>query len=272
MYNGLVRTACALVIAGAFSPLPTGAAFIFQDDFASGPSPLWGNESGAWTGSSGTYYATAPNNNPCAFSSLPFDLKAFSVDFDINSVSDGGIFLRAQAAAGTALGVQGVLLNFKVPFGGPRMYWHVFYGTNGSAPLNLTYLDYGATPHVHVEVVGDTYTAYVNGSTVPATTLTTNVFSTGRVALYDFSGQTFSNFVVERVQPTLRIRTDPDAVVLYWSEAFPEYVLQTSDDVLSGPWFTLGGPYGLGNGSYQMRLPLLNLIHKQFFRLKYNRS
>src|SRR5262245_2546581 len=130
MYNGLVRTACALVMAGLFPTLPARGAIIFQDDFATGPSPLWGNESGAWTAYSGSYYATAPNNHPCAFSSLPFNLKAFSVDFDINSVSDGGVFLRAQPAPGTALGIQGILLNFKVPFGGPRMYWHVFYGTN----------------------------------------------------------------------------------------------------------------------------------------------
>lgn len=272
MDNGLVRTACALVTAGVFSPLPSSAATIFQDDFANGPSLLWGNESGAWTGSDGSYYATAPNNSPCAFSSLPFDLKAFSVDFDINSVSDGGVFLRAQPAPGTALGIQGILLNFKVPGGGPRLYWHVFYGTNGSAPLNLTYLDFGATPHVHVEVIGNTYSAYINGSTDAATTLTTNAFSTGRVALYDFSGQSFSNFVLTRIQPTVGIRMDPDAAVLYWSETFPDYVLQTSDDVLSGPWFTLGGPYGLGDGSYQVRLPLLNLLHKQFFRLKYNGS
>jgi hypothetical protein len=272
MYNGLVRTACALMMAGAFSTLPTRGVIIFQDDFAIGPSALWGNESGGWTGSGGSYYATEPNNNPCAFSSLPFDLKAFSVDFDINAVSDGGVFLRAQPAPGTALGIQGVLLNFKVPFGAPRLYWHVFYGTNGSAPLNLTYLDYGATPHVHVEVIGDTYSAYVNGSTDAITILTTNGFSSGRVALYDFSGQSFSNFVLGRIQPTLGIRMDPDAAVLYWSEGFPDYVLQTSDDAMSGSWFTLGGPYALGDGSYQVRLPLLNLLHKQFFRLKYNGS
>ena len=232
---------------------------------------MWGNESGGWTETGGGYYATEPNNNPCAYSSLPFNLTAFSVDFDINSVSDGGIFLRASPAPGTALGIQGVLLNFKVPGGGPRLYWHVFYGTNGSAPLNLTYLDYGATPHVHVEVVGDSYAAYINGSTDPVTSLTTNVFSSGRVALYDFSGQSFSNFVLARVQPTLGIRMDPDAAVFYWSAAFPDYVLQTSDDLSpTAQWYSLSGPYALGNGSYQMRLPSLNLLHKQFFRLKFN--
>jgi hypothetical protein len=273
MNNGLVRAVWLAMAGAALSTLPMPAAIIFQDDFASGPSPLWGNESGAWTTSGGGYYAIEPNNNPCAYSSLPFNLTAFSVDFDINSVSDGGIFLRAQPAPGTTLGIQGVLLNFKVPGGGPRVYWHVFYGTNATGALNLTYLDYGATPHVHVEVIGDTYAAYINGSTVPATTLTTNVFSTGRVALYDFSGQSFSNFVLERAQPTLGIRIDPDAAVLYWSGQFPDYVLQTTDDLSpSGHWFALGGPYALGNDLYQVRLPLLNLLHKQFFRLRYNGS
>jgi hypothetical protein len=272
MKNGFICTVSVLGLMAALSLLPTRAAVIFQDDFATGPSPLWGNESGGWTASGGGYYATAPNNNPCSFSSLPYNLSAFSVDFDISSVSDGGIFLRAQPAPGTSLGIQGILLNFKVPAGGPRLYWHVFYGTNGSPPLNETYLDYGPTPHVHVEVLGDTYSAYVNGSTDAATTLTTNVFSTGRVALYDFSGQSFSNFVLTRTQPTLGIQMDPDAAVLYWSADFPDYVLQTSDSLSTGQWFTLGGPYALGNGSYQVRLPPLNLLHKQFFRLRYNGS
>jgi hypothetical protein len=273
MKNGFV---CAVwvVAAAALATLPIRAGIIFQDDFAAGPSPLWGNESGAWTASAGSYYASEPNNAPNAYSSLPFNLTAFTVDFDINAVSDGGIFLRAEPKPGTTFGIQGVLLNFKVPAGGPRLYWHIFYdGTNASGPLNLTYLDYGNTPHVHVEVIGDTYSAYINGSTEPATAFTTSLFPTGRVALYDYSGQSFSNFVLAKAQPTLGIRMEPDAAVLYWSTGFPDYVLQTSADLSpTGQWFTLGGPYALANGSYQVRLPLLNLLHKQFFRLRYNGS
>src|SRR5438105_786981 len=166
------------------------AGVIFSDDFASGPSPLWANESGAWTASAGDYYATAPNNLPNAYSSVPYNLTDFTVDFDINDVSDGGVFLRATPAPGTPSGIKGILLNFKVPAGGPRLYWHVFYdGTNASPPLDIVYLDYGTSVHVHVEVSGDTYSAFINGSTIPAATLTTNIFSTGRVALYDFSSQ-----------------------------------------------------------------------------------
>jgi len=272
MKNGFVCAVRVLVAGTALSTLPARAAIIFQDDFASGPSPLWANESGAWTASGGSYYATEPNNAPNAYSSLPYNLTAFTVDFDINSVSDGGIFLRAEPKPGTAFGIQGVLLNFKVPAGGPRLYWHIFSGgTTVSEPLNMTYVDYGNTPHVHVEVIGDTYAAYINGATDPVTTFSTSQFPTGRVALYDYSGQSFSNFVLARAQPTLGIRMDPDAAVVYWSTAFPDYVLQTSDGVApAGQWFTLGGPYALANGSYQVRLPLLNLLHKQFFRLRYN--
>jgi hypothetical protein len=66
---------------------------------------------------------------------------------------------------------------------------------------------------------------------------------------------------------------DADAAVLYWSANFPDYVLQTTDDLSpSGKWYSLGGPYALSSGSYQVRLPLLNLLRKQFFRLKYNGS
>src|SRR5207249_404561 len=155
----------------------------FSDNFNSGASPLWGNEVGAWTASGGAYYATAPNNAPNAYSSLPFNLTDFSVDFDINNVSDGGIFLRMAPVPGTTLGVQGILLNLKVPDGGPKIYWHIFYdGNNASPPLNISYLSYGNNPHVHIEVSGNTYSAFLNGSSTPATTLTTTEFSSGRVA------------------------------------------------------------------------------------------
>jgi hypothetical protein len=38
-----------------------------------------------------------------------------------------------------------------------------------------------------------------NGSSTPATTLTTSAFTSGGVGLYDFSAQTFDNFVLSTV-------------------------------------------------------------------------
>src|SRR5690349_9770240 len=143
MKSAAVRKAFALavVLLGSFGEGHAGV--IFSDDFASGPSSLWGNESGDWTASSGAYFATAPNNQPNAYSSVPYDLRNFAVDFDINDVSDGGIFLRATPEPATPCGIKGILLNFKVP-GGARVYWHIFYdGTDASPPLNVTNADYG---------------------------------------------------------------------------------------------------------------------------------
>lgn len=51
-------------------------------------------------------------------------------------------------------------------------------------------------PHLRVTVVGDTYSVFVDGSATAATTLTTAQFSSGQVALYDFSAQTFDNFAL----------------------------------------------------------------------------
>jgi hypothetical protein len=168
MKRAIVGKALALTVVLLGSLGEAQAVVIFSDDFASGPSPLWGNESGSWTGSGGAYYATAPNNLPNAYSSVPYTLSDFSVDFDINDVTDGGIFLRATAVPGSPLGIKGILLNLKIPDGGSRLYWHIFYdGTNASPPLNLVYLDYGVNVHVHIEVAGDTYSAFINGNTTP---------------------------------------------------------------------------------------------------------
>jgi len=60
---------------------------------------------------------------------------------------------------------------------------------------------------------------------------------------------------------------DSDAAVIYWSTDFPEYVLQTTvDPTLANGWSSLAGPYGSAAGFYQFRL--LNLLQKQFFRLR----
>jgi hypothetical protein len=182
----------------------TRAGVIFSDNFNTGASPLWGNDSGAWVASGGVYAATAPNNFPAAVSSLPFNLTDFTVDLDINGVTDGGIYLRSTPEPGTAVGIQGVLLNLKNPnlpgFG--NIYFHIV--TNGTAyspPLNQVTAPYaaGANVHLHIEVSGDTYSAFLNGSSIPVDTLTTSVFPNGGIALYDFSSQTFDNVVIQAV-------------------------------------------------------------------------
>ncbi|HWX23079.1 MAG TPA: hypothetical protein VN578_24520 [Candidatus Binatia bacterium] len=170
---------------------------LFTDNFNSGASPLWGNEVGSWSAAGGVYRATLPANFPAAFSSLPFNLTDFSVDFDINDVSDGGIWLRSTPAPGTAVGVKGILVNFQA-IQGTHLYWHeVTDGNNWGPGRDITFLSFGFNPHVHIEVSGDRYAVFLNGSAEAALTFTNSLFSSGRVALYDFSGQSFDNFSLE---------------------------------------------------------------------------
>jgi hypothetical protein len=54
---------------------------------------------------------------------------------------------------------------------------------------------------LRIDVQGDLYSAYINGSSVPATTFTSDLFSSGFVGLYDhdvFDGglQSFDNFAL----------------------------------------------------------------------------
>ena len=86
------------------------AATVFSDNFDGGASALWGNERGGWAASGGLYDSASPGTFPNTRSTLPFDLTDFSVDFDVNNLQDGGIWLRSAAAPGSAIGQSGVLL------------------------------------------------------------------------------------------------------------------------------------------------------------------
>lgn len=199
-----------------------GAQTIFTDNFRSGASPLWGNEVGNWSAAGGEYRVSAPANSPAAFSSLPLTLTDFSVDFDISGVEDGGIYLRSTPVPGSEIGIQGVLLNLKIPDRGPKIYWHIMTnGTDASIPLNVSYIPYGRNPHVHIEVSGNSYAAFVNGSPTPATTLTTSLFPSGRVALYSFSSQGFHDFILQAGSgQSAQRRFDPRNVALPVLEKF----------------------------------------------------
>jgi hypothetical protein len=73
----------ALSILGVGTVCAQTFTTIFTDNFDSGASPLWGNDSGSWVASNGVYYVTAPDNFPAAVSSLPFNLTDFTLDLDI---------------------------------------------------------------------------------------------------------------------------------------------------------------------------------------------
>lgn len=199
-------------------PAQAQAGIIFTDNFNAGASPLWGNEVGTWTAAGGVYSANAPSNFPSAHSSLPFSLTDFSIDFDVNDVQDGGVWLRSAAAPGTNVGRTGVLLVTGGNLGtGTGLYWHIVtdpstYGSQFDA-VNGLFISGVSDPHIRVEVSGNTYSAFVNGSLVPATTLTTSAFASGQVALYDFSNQTFDNVVV--ATPDVAAVPEPSGMILF---------------------------------------------------------
>lgn len=182
----LVWAACVVV-----------ASDVFVDTFDSGAAPEWGNEVGNWVAQGGVYFAQAPNNSPLTYSSLPFELVDFSIDVDINKVQDGGIWLRSSGNDNGVLLVTG-------GYGGTSsgLYWHVVQNGSASSPMgSVDHLFIPGVSDIHLRVVvsGNVYSAYVNASSTPATSISTPAFSSGRVALYDFSNQTFDNVMVTGV-------------------------------------------------------------------------
>jgi hypothetical protein len=173
------------------------AQLIFSDNFNTGASPQWGNEVGGWSATAGVYSTASPSNSPPTYSSQPYTLTDFSVTVTINALSDGGIWLRSADNANGILLITGGHLRT-----GTGLYWHEVQGGVASGALNEVtglFANGSSTATITVTVIGNTYSAYVNGSPTPATTLTSALFSSGKVALYDFSPQTFDNFSVTAI-------------------------------------------------------------------------
>lgn len=242
------RAVAAAILFG--TGLVSPAAILFSDNFDSGASSLWENNSGSWSASAGVYAATAPNNFPNAFSLLPFNLTNFVVDVDIQGVTDGGIWLRSSPAPGTTVGVKGVLLVLKyADFGGNgQIYWHIVPDGNSygdALNVNVGSFAAGSNPHVHVLVSGDTYSAFINGATNAATTLSTGAFGSGKVGLYDFSSQTFDNFVLQApgsTGVTVSSVTVP-YIEVRWNSSFSSwYQIQIASANAENKWTNLGNP------------------------------
>jgi hypothetical protein len=166
---------------------------VFSDNFNSGPSASWGDQVGSWSVVAGEYKAGVPSNYPNAHSTLPFNLTDFTVDVDLNGISDGGIWLRSQEAPGTVVGLTGVLLVIR----SGDAYWHIVSDGSGyGASLNAVATPFtSSSGHARVVVSADTYTLYADGSASPATILTDATFTNGQVGLYSFtSSLSFDNF------------------------------------------------------------------------------
>jgi 3-keto-disaccharide hydrolase len=177
------------------------AATLFFDDFTSAASPAWSNTSGNWTADNGVYRALEPNNFPNAHSfvsTLPA-LTDFSFTVDVNAVRDGGVWLRASSDPTSSVGVTGVLLIFLNDGRAPNtLFWHEVIGSYGSEH-NSASNQFSGNFSLRIDVQGNTYSAFVNDSSTPATTFTSDKFTSGYVGLYDhdiFPGdvQSFDNF------------------------------------------------------------------------------
>lgn len=163
--------------------VPSG--FSFLDNFDTGPSTSWGNEVGEWTATGGTYAASSPNNSPATYSSLPFQLRDFTLDIDINQVADGGIWLRSTNNE------DGVLLVTK----DDGLYWHTVQNGYYSEALNAVsgLFTPGSNLHLKIVVSADTYSVFVDGQATASTSLSTGAYPSGRLALYSYSAQAFDN-------------------------------------------------------------------------------
>jgi hypothetical protein len=159
--------------------------FVFTDNFSGGASALWGNEVGNWSVVSGAYSATLPSNSPCTYTSLPYEMTDLSIEFTINDVNDGGVWLHS---ADNGNGILFVTKN-------SNFYFHQF--TSGNDNGKLAEVDNaftaGADVSFKITVVGNLYSVYINGSATPAGTFTSSMYSSGKVALYSYSAQSFDN-------------------------------------------------------------------------------
>ena len=166
-----------------------------------------------------------------------------------------------------------VLLHVKIFFALMlNVGWHVAADGSDYGPalnLNISSIAPGSNPHVRVEVAGDTYSAFINGATNPITTLTTSAFTYGQVALYDFSSQTFDNFVLQSpggVAASVPSVTAP-FVQVRWQSVFGSwYQLQSASTKAESKWTNLGSPLP-GNGG-EMSLLVEATQQAKFFRVQ----
>ncbi len=168
------------------------ATTLFFDDFNGGPDVAWSNQYGSWTVTSGgSYISLSPKSSNPTYSSintLPL-LTDFALDIDVNNLQHGGIFLRSTSRD------RGVALILR---SNGTIYWHKRSGGRWGSKLGEVFgvaeMAPGEDVSLRIEVIGVTYSVYLNGASAAVTTLTDYAYTGGYVALYDYSdSMTFDN-------------------------------------------------------------------------------
>jgi hypothetical protein len=199
------------------------ASLLFSDDFNSGAKPEWGNERGSWVTQNGVYMATIidpetyPTYSVSSVTSLT-NLTDFTVSMDLNDVAAGGVFLRSSDMN------NGILLTFAGEGGTyDGLYWHIL--ENGSTYPQTNRGDYpgliGSIARLRIDVIGNTYQAFLNNEAAPVTTFITDKYSSGRVALYQADNKfppakplSFDNFSISDFNNPV-VTPEPASMVLF---------------------------------------------------------
>lgn len=188
---------CGLVVHVANAQTPLN----FTDDFTPSASPDWSNSVGNWTTSDGTYFAQQPNNDPPAYTYLPFIFtnSNLSVTTTVNSFGDAGIiFLSPGSVFGNTgnmvdviLGGHGYGQGDRGGIAGGSVYWNIG-GINVSASgvVNNVFTP-GDNYTVTVTVIDGTFSIYndVDGTfdanSVLISSVTDSALTEMQVGLYD---------------------------------------------------------------------------------------
>jgi hypothetical protein len=179
-------TSTVVVLTLAFAAGPA-AAFTFTDNF-SPPSPLWSNSSGNWTASSGDYYAQQPNNNPEAWSYLPFVFTNASdqMTVTVNNLGDGGILFLAPNNSDYLLNVDGGAGYGQGDRGGDAgnsAYWATAADPSATFNLMTGVFTPGDTYTLTIKVTNGTFALY-NGAT-ELTSFSDPGLTRFKIGLYD---------------------------------------------------------------------------------------
>ncbi|GAJ04283.1 unnamed protein product, partial [marine sediment metagenome] len=155
------------------------------DDFSDGIDDGWGHEFGDWVVLNGEYTATGEPGPPMSsILGRSFDDLVFDGDLRITKKGAAQLGIRVQDLSSTGVSNVGNGILLVIFPGGGSIYWHVIVDGVGE-PQNVRPLGMRVSVehplHVRLEVVGDTYNAYVNGKL--KNTLVDSTYHSGKLVV-----------------------------------------------------------------------------------------